>query len=99
MVTGKHYINEVGGVVIVNTEIDISNATTHQLKVKKPDGTLVTWDSELYTVDGETTRLRYVTFAGDLDQPGKYLIQPYIVLPTWSGYGQTSYFIIYNLFN
>ena len=92
----KHYVGEVGAVIIVDTQVDITSASTHSLKVKKPDGTLVTWDADLYSINSnETTRLKYVTIAGDFDQTGKYLVQPDIVLPEWSVYGETVNFIVH----
>lgn len=95
----KHYVNEAGSTIVVDTGLDLSEATSTKINIKKPDGTIVSKNSSVYTIDSVANYLKYTSISGDLDQVGKYLVQPYVVLPNWSGYGETSYFIIYNLFN
>jgi hypothetical protein len=97
--SAKHYVNEVGSIIIVNTGVDLTTATATQIRVKKPDGTVAVYDADVYTISGSPNYLKYTTLTGDLDQAGKYLVQPYVVFPTWQGYGETSYFIVNNLFN
>ena len=96
----KHYTGEIGSIVIVNTDVDLTTATTVELHVKKPDGTVVVWIPTVYTIQSSEPNqyLRYLTLSGDLDQAGKYYVQPYVVFPTWSGYGATADFLVYNLF-
>ena len=94
----KHYVDEVGSIIIVNTGIDLSGASTHQLKVKKPDGTTVTWNASVYSVGSNPNYLKYTSVSGDLDQAGEYKVQPYVVLSSWSGCGETSRFNVTPLF-
>ncbi len=87
----KHYVNEIGTEIIVDCGQDVSSATTTKLEVRKPDGTLAEWDATIY----ETDYLKYLTVAGDFDQAGLYAIQPYLVLPTWTGRGETVTFYVF----
>ena len=65
--------------------IDISAATTSELRFRKPDGALETKPA---TQPGGGTDgvLEYETVNGDLDTAGRWTIQAHVVLPTgdWS---------------
>jgi hypothetical protein len=88
----KPYVGDIGTVVIVNCGSSIVGASTKQLKVKKPDGTEVTWEAEIY----ESNYLRYVIVDGDFDQEGVYYLQGKVVLTGWSGSGETVDFRVYD---
>jgi hypothetical protein len=90
----KYYVGDVGTEIIVDTCHDISAATKVSLKVEKPDGIVYEWIGSIY----QTTKIRYVIRAGDLDQAGKYLVQAYVKLGAWSGHGTTSSFMVSILF-
>jgi hypothetical protein len=90
----KYYVGDIGTEVIVDTCSNISSATTANLKVEKPDGTLVTWVGVVY----QTTKIRYVILDGDFDQAGKYLMQAYVEIGSWSGHGDTVTFTVSELF-
>ena len=92
----KVYIGDIGTVIEVAVGIDISAATTTELKVKKPDGTTDTW---VGAVNGSTnTQLDYTIAADDLDQSGEYDIQAHIETATWVGLGETARLMVYGLF-
>lgn len=61
------------------TVVDISAATTKQLLLRKPDGTLLTKVASL-TTTGTDGKMQYTTVANDLDQPGLWRIQGYVVV-------------------
>lgn len=65
--------------------VDISSATTKQFDFKKKDGTTFTVDVEFET-DGTDGVLEYVTEADDIDQVGKWSVQPYLEMPNWQGH-------------
>lgn len=98
MATDKHYIGEIDTEILVDVGQDIESATTHVFKVKKPDGTIVTWDAELHEIDGVHRYLRYHTVEGDFDQAGQYELQVYVTPGSWEGHGSTAQFMVYNLF-
>jgi len=88
----KHYVGEIGTAIIVNCGEDISTASIHNLRVKKPDGTEVIWNASVYN----TNYLKYLIVTGDLDQAGNYEIQAYIEMGGWKGWGETAFFMVSN---
>lgn len=87
----KHYVKEVGTIVLVDCGCNILGATSTKLKVKKPDGIVVEWAA---TIEG-TNYLKYTIQAGDLGQIGRYYVQASLALFGWSGRGETDSFIVY----
>ncbi len=61
--------------------VDISGATTKQIKLKKPDGTVLT-KAAVFSTDGTDGKMFYQTISGDIDETGEWLIQGYVVLGT-----------------
>jgi len=84
----KHYIGEIGTEIIVDMQCDISMASGCLFYVKKPNGSVVTWDAQIYG----THSLRHIVQSGELDQAGRYLLQPYIEVSGWKGFGNTCNF-------
>jgi len=58
--------------------IDISDATTLQIILQKPDGTILTKDASFVT-DGTDGQLQYVIQNGDLNMVGDWQLQVYYV--------------------
>jgi hypothetical protein len=92
--TAKYYIGAVGVEIIMETCLDITEATKVAIEVEKPDGTEDEWIGEIYG----TTQIKYTTIAGDLDQAGKYYVQAYVETATSIGYGTTTSFNVTGLF-
>jgi hypothetical protein len=92
--TARYYINAIGVEIIIETCLDISEATKVAIKVEKPDGTEEEWAGEILG----TTQIKYITVDGDLDQAGKYYIQAYVETVTSTGYGTTTSFNVTGLF-
>lgn len=84
------YKDDVG----INIRYQVSNMPTSYVLigfvVRKPDLSVVTWEG---TVDED--KICYTTVANDLDQIGKYCLQPFV---TGSGdimiHGDPKYFIV-----
>jgi hypothetical protein len=93
--SNKVYVGDIGTEIILDAKEDISTATTVEIRYKKPDGTTGAWTGAVY----DTTKGRYVTVSGDLDQAGSWYLQLYVVLPSWSGHGETVAVTIYELFH
>jgi hypothetical protein len=64
----------------VEDVVNISAATTTEIRFQKPDETSVDQDAA-FTTDGVDGEIQYVTIADDLDVSGKWKIQAYIVTP------------------
>ena len=59
--------------------LDISGASTKQLKFKKPGGTVITRAGTFFT-DGSDGILTYTSIAGDIDECGRWELQAFLVL-------------------
>ena len=90
----KYYIGEIGTVITMECTETITGATGTKMAVLKPDGTVAAWDA---SVEG-TTQLKRVTEATDFSVAGKYYVQAYMTLGSWTGYGDTDTFEVYSLF-
>ena len=60
--------------------INISAATTTEIRFEKPDKSTVD-KAAAFATDGSDGEIEYVTISGDLDMSGKWRIQAYIVTP------------------
>ena len=77
---------DIGSVITITiTEdgvaLDISDAITKTIKIRRADDEVVEWDGEFAT-DGEDGVLEYTTAEGDLDYPGTWMGQVFLVTPT-----------------
>jgi len=61
--------------------VNVSTATTKQIKLEKPDGTQIAKTAAFYT-NGSDGIIQYTTIAADIDQVGRWKAQGYIVTPT-----------------
>ena len=94
----KIYVGDVGTAIVVGLGTDLADAMSPELHVQKPDGSFVVWAATVYGSAGLMTSIRYITVAGDLDQPGKYKIQPHITIGGWTGHGETVSLNVYEEF-
>ena len=87
----KNYVDDIPPIEL-DSGTDLTIATVLEIHLRKPDGTLVVLDAEVY----QTTKARHITVSGELDLPGLYKAQIYAELPEWSGLGETFEFRIYS---
>ena len=74
----------IGQKIVLNVEVDISAASTKQIKYTKSDGTVGYWTAAEET----TTSISYTTTsASDLNIKGIWKLQAYIVTPGWTDHG------------
>lgn len=71
--------------------VDISTATTKQIKLKKPDDSVVT-KTGIFTTDGTDGKFYYVTTSNDLNQVGTWGIQGYLVMTGFTGHSNPGIF-------
>lgn len=88
---GRIYKDDIGTIILINMNTDISTATGISLSIRKPDGSTDTWTPTI----SNTYYLRYTIQSGDLDQAGKYSVQPNLTLGTWTGKGQSISFTVH----
>lgn len=86
MTEKKHYVGEVGTIILLDTGEDVSDASSVAIKVQKPDGTEATWAGEVY----QNNYVKHALQAGDLDQEGAYQLQAYVAASgSYTGRGET----------
>lgn len=88
----KMYVGDVGTIITVDCGEALTGATTTNLLVKKPGGSIVTWSAAIYN----TNYLRYTIQVNDLDENGVYHLQAYVIMPSWTGRGETDQFTVYD---
>lgn len=76
--------NDIGAVIRLTvtsngSSRDVSTATTRQIILKKPDGTIVTKTASL-TTNGSDGRMQYVVESGVIDQAGAWKVQGRLVI-------------------
>lgn len=80
------YKGSVGIGIVVETGIDLNSSTSSVLNVKKPQGSEVVWDADVY----QTTKVIYVTEEGDFDEVGLYYIQARVEFGDSIFFGETT---------
>lgn len=75
--------------------VDVSSASTKQILLYKPDGTVLTKSASFFTsgVDGI---IKYDTVSGDLDIAGFWRIEAYVILGSSEYYSEIERFRVYN---
>jgi len=81
----KVYVGDIGTIIEIDMQENISTATDQRLDIKKPDGTETVWTVTIYN----STYLRHTIATLELDLKGVYHIQPYMKIGTWTGRGNT----------
>lgn len=92
--TQKVYVGDTGTLIQLDCMHDISAATALSIKVRKPDGTLVTWPA----VARGTTVLEYTTDANSLDMNGVWKLQALVTLPSGTWRGETAQLPVFTPF-
>ena len=92
----KVYEGSIGTEIILDTGESLDAATEMKILYKKPDGTTGEW----VATQTEVTKVKYVTLAADfaIGTAGEWELMSYVVLPSWSGPGETFQFILYSRF-
>ena len=65
--------------------VNISSATTKQIKIRKPDGTVMA-KTAAFTTNGSDGKVTYTTVADDIDLAGEYKAQAYVVMTGFMGH-------------
>lgn len=88
-VTFKVTISDCG------TAVDISSASTKQILLYKPDGSLLTKSASFFT-DGTDGILTYSTISGDVDVAGFWRIEAHVIIGSSEYYSEIERFRVYN---
>ena len=89
----KHYVNEVGTQLILDTGVLISTATEVYIKFRNPASVVGSFSASLYSSYSQlaqatgTYLITHTLVASDFTVPGKWKLQAYVgaVAGTWLG--------------
>ncbi|UJX41683.1 hypothetical protein K9F62_02995 [Desulfovibrio sp. JY] len=89
----KLFVGDIGTVIVLDVGQDITGATV-AMRVKKPDGSIVTWDA---VVTDDATGISHTIAAGELNESGIYRVQAVVALAdaSWSGSGDWANIEVY----
>lgn len=97
---GKIYKNDTPEIQVF-TNIDLTNATVHHLKIKKPSGTVITWATEIIPPATEG-KLKYViqkvNGGSELDEVGTWVGYAQVFFTDTQFTGETFTFQVYDFF-
>ena len=71
-------VGDVGVILLCSTGLDLTNAVTKQIRIKRPDATLLTKTATVYGDDTDGL-LQYATIATDLNGEGTYTVAARVV--------------------
>lgn len=90
---GIHYVGEVGTVIQVETEKDLTDATVFEVHIRKADDLVV--EKSATKVDGVTTK-SVLEITQDLDVAGVWTVHAYVEFATpWEGLGKADTFEVF----
>lgn len=76
---------DIGTEIVLDTQLDLSEAEEVAIKARKPNGAEVSWDAEVY----EDTKVRYVTDEDDLNAAGTWVLQAWVKTSEWTARGES----------
>lgn len=74
--------------------VNLANATTLAIMIRKPNGLVLTFAGQLET-DGTDGIMYYITIPGDIDEAGNYKIQGRVTLPNGIFYTSVGTFMVH----
>ena len=90
---GKIHDTDKGTYIELDTDVDISSATTHVIKAQGPSGGILSYAA---TVVG-TDVLRHVKTASTFNVPGRWKLEAFAILTDGSEYtGEAAFLEIYD---
>lgn len=100
----KHYINEVGTDLILDTGVLIGTATGQYIKYKNPSGVEGSFSASLYSSYSELAKavgtylLKHTLVSTDFSESGDWRFQAYIGAADGTWWGETIKLNIYGAF-
>lgn len=76
---------DIGTKIILNTNTDLATGSVFKIYYRKPDGTMGSWTAQK---ESDNTSISYTTqVVSDLNIAGTWVIQSYVEISGWKGYG------------
>jgi len=83
-----HYVGEENTIFYVDCGIDVSQASSAEVFIQRPDGTKIQRVATPTNYNGSTDWILFRIQDGDFNQCGKYSAQAFVVIGAWSGWGE-----------
>jgi len=90
--TGTAYVGDVGSVILIETNLDLKNATMVKINVYTPNKDKKVWNAKVDITNSKF--IRYIVQSGDFSIPGTYYLQPEVTVGGFTGKGETIKLII-----
>ncbi len=86
MAENEIHVDDIGTVIEVTltedgTAVNVSSATTQEIKIKSPKGTVKTKPTS-FTTNGIDGKIEFISVANDFDEDGVWRIQARVILAT-----------------
>lgn len=100
----KHYVNEVGTDLVLDTGHVIATATEQYIYYKDPAGNTGSWSADLFSSYSQlagtigTYLLKHTLEAGDIAVSGEWRFQSYIGAVDGTWYGELVKYDIFDLY-
>ena len=94
------YVGDTGTAVEVQTFIDLTTATTKEILVKRPDGSILTKTATYpsgYTASHG--RIFFASLVTDFNEAGTYYVQAHIASVSTDHLGDNTSFIVYSVYD
>lgn len=77
------FLGDYGTEIVLDTKQDLTSATSVKIRYKKPSGNVGEWTATVT----DTTKVKYTTASGDIDEAGTWEIQVVVEFPGAKFYG------------
>ena len=92
----KTYIGDTGTAIVLDTGQILSGASAVSIEARKPSGLAdVSWSGTVV----ESTKIRFNTLSGTLDQAGDWFLQARVVMSGGTWLGETARLTVYRPFS
>lgn len=88
------FSNDIGTVIILDTETDLTGLTDQKILLKRPNGSIVAKTATVVDADPTKGKITFTSVTGDWLQVGVYSIQAKITFGSKIFYGTISNFTV-----
>jgi len=89
---GNIYVDDIGTILRLDIDEDLTDASTTEIRYKKPDGSTGVWVATKSSTHDNC--IEYIMQSGDMNLEGQYKVYAYLVFPTWRGRGEIATFVV-----
>ncbi len=83
MASNTIFIGDKGTEINIDVGVDTTLILSSKIYAKSPTGEVKEWNTSISGVSS----IKYIITDNDITESGDWILQPYIVLSDWSGFG------------